>query len=47
MKISSYSNRIGGFVAENTGIIRNCYSDAKVKHDRNVAGFVYENAGTI
>lgn len=47
MKISSYSNRIGGFAAINTGYIRNCYSDAKVKHDRNVAGFVFENSGEI
>lgn len=47
MKISSYSNRIGGFAAVNTGIIRNCYSDAKVKHDKNVAGFVFENTGEV
>lgn len=47
MKISSYSNRIGGFAAINTGCIRNCYSDAKVKHDRNAAGFVFENSGEI
>ncbi len=47
MKISSYSNRIGGFVSSNTGVIRNCYSDAKVKHDRNAAGFAFENLGEI
>ena len=47
MKISSYSNRIGGFAAVNTGMIKDCYSDAKMKHDRNIAGFVAENAGEI
>lgn len=47
MKISSYSNRIGGFASLNSGVIRNCYSDAKVSHERNAAGFVYENAGSI
>lgn len=47
MKISSYSNRIGGFVAVNTGTIMDCYTDAKIKHDRNAAGFVFENTGEI
>ena len=47
MKISSYSNRIGGFAAVNTGMIKDCYSDAKIKHDRNAAGFVFENTGVI
>ena len=47
MNISSYSNRIGGFVAINAGMIKDCYSDAKVKHDRNASGFVFENVGKI
>ena len=47
MKISSYSNRIGGFVAINVGTIKDCYTDAKIKHDRNIAGFVFENTGNI
>ena len=47
MKYSSYSNRIGGFVCTNAGVIRDSYSDAKVKHDKNVAGFAYENTGEI
>lgn len=47
MKISSYSNRIGGFASVNTGVINDCYSDAKVKYDSNAAGFVFENTGMI
>ncbi len=47
MKISSYSNRIGGFVSLNTGTIKDSYSDAKVKYRSNAAGFVFENVGNI
>lgn len=47
MKISSYANRIGGFASVNTGVINDCYSDAKVKYDSNAAGFVFENTGMI
>lgn len=47
MKISSYVNRIGGFAAINTGVIKDCYSDAVVKFGVNAAGFVFENTGKI
>ena len=47
MKIASYSNRIGGFVSFNNGIIQDCYTDAKVKHPCNAAGFAFENSGKI
>ena len=47
MKVSSYANRVGGFVAVNTGSIIDCYSDAVVKFDVNAAGFVFENTGKI
>ena len=47
MKFSAYSNRIGGFASVNTGTIKNCYSDAKTKHDTNLSGFVFENTGTV
>ena len=47
MKIASYSNRTGGFVSSNSGVIQNCYTDAKVKHPCNAAGFAFENSGKI
>lgn len=47
MKISSYSNRIGGFASQNAGVIRDCYTDIKLKYDANAAGFVFENQGKI
>ena len=47
MKIASYSNRTGGFVSSNIGIIQDCYTDAKVKHSCNVSGFAFENTGEI
>lgn len=47
MKVSTYSDRIGGFVSVNTGNIRDCYTDSKVKYKENTAGFVYENNGNI
>ena len=45
LKISSYSNRIGGFASVNNGVIRDCYTDIKLKFDANAAGFVFENTG--
>lgn len=47
MKMSSYSNRIGGFVSMNQGTVRHCFTDATVKHRANVAGFAYENSGSM
>ena len=47
MKISSYANRIGGFASQNAGVIRDCYTEAKLKFDGNAAGFVFENQGKI
>ena len=47
MKVASYSNRIGGFVSSNAGIIKDCYTDAKVKYPCNAAGFAFENTGEI
>ena len=45
LKISSYSNRVGGFASVNAGVIRDCYTDTKLKFDCNAAGFVFENNG--
>lgn len=47
MKTASYLSRVGGFVSINTGSIRDCYTDAKVKYENNAAGFVFENTGGI
>ena len=47
MKMSVYANRIGGFTSVNQGEIRDCFTDAKVKHAAQVAGFAYENSGEI
>ena len=47
MKMSVYANRIGGFTSVNQGEIRDCFTDAKVKHAAQVAGFACENSGEI
>ena len=47
MKMSVYANRIGGFTALNQGKIANCFTDAKIKHSTNVAGFAFENGGDM
>lgn len=47
MKISSYSNRVGGFVSYNSGTIVDCYTDSKIKYKTNAAGFAFENSGSI
>ena len=47
MKVSSYADRLGGFVSSNAGRIADCYTDAKIKYKNNAAGFVFENGGEI
>jgi len=47
MKTASYLARIGGFVSVNAGIIEDCYTDAKIKYEKNASGFVFENTGEI
>lgn len=47
MKVSSYADRLGGFVSSNAGKIVDCYTDAKIKYKNNAAGFAFENSGQM
>ena len=47
MKTASYLSRVGGFVSVNTGSIRDCYTEAKIKYENNAAGFAFENTGEV